>query len=54
LDILLLKISNKAITNENENKDSMGMVIQPKILIYSSVQETPWLQGCMLSGMIPE
>jgi hypothetical protein len=43
-----------AIIVEKARRDSIGMVIKPKMSMYSSVQETPWEHGCMFSGMMPE
>jgi hypothetical protein len=53
LDVLLFKITKSAIIVENESKESIGIDRKPKRSMYSSVHETPWLHGCMLSGIIP-
>ncbi len=38
---------------ENDSKDNIGIDKNPSREIYSSVQETPFAQGCMVSGIIP-
>jgi hypothetical protein len=53
MDVLLYKIIKSVTIAENESKESIGIDRKPNRLMYSSVQETPLLQGCMLSGMIP-
>jgi hypothetical protein len=53
LDVLLYKIIKSVTIVENESKESIGIDRKPNRLMYSSVQETPWLQGCMLFGMNP-
>jgi hypothetical protein len=39
---------------ENDINDSIGIVKKPNKFRLTSVHETPWLQGCKLSGIIPE
>jgi hypothetical protein len=53
LDNLLIKIIKSAIIVVNESRESKGIDRKPNSSMYSSVHETPWLQGCILSGMIP-
>jgi hypothetical protein len=53
LVVLFFKIIKRVIIVENESKESIGIDRKPNRLMYSSVHETPWLQGCILSGMIP-
>jgi hypothetical protein len=53
LDILLVNIIKRVIIIENESKESIGIDRKPNRSMYSSVHETPWLHGCMLSGMMP-
>jgi hypothetical protein len=45
---------NRTVIAVNESRESIGIVKNPNILMYSSVHDTPRLQGCMLSGMMPE
>jgi len=53
LDVLLFRKIKRVIIIKNESNESMGIERKPNKSIYSSVQETPWLHGCMLFGMIP-
>ena len=53
LDVLLFRIIKRVIIVENESKESIGIDRKPNNSMYSSVQETPCVQGCILSGIIP-
>ena len=50
---LLVRMVKRIIITVNDSKESIGIDKKPKRSMYSSVHETPLLQGCMPSGMMP-
>jgi hypothetical protein len=52
-DVLLFRISKRAIIVENAKNESMGIDTIQNSSMYFSVHETPCEQGCKFAGMTP-